>query len=40
MKAILVRQGDAREQQLPEGADRPDAVVDRIDEILPLLLDH
>ncbi|MFC0333536.1 HAD family hydrolase [Paenibacillus sepulcri] len=38
MKAILVRQGDACEQPLPEGADRPDAVVDRIDELLPLLL--
>ncbi|WP_274652069.1 HAD family hydrolase [Paenibacillus humicola] len=38
MRAIWVKQGYACEQPLPEGPDRPDAIVSRIGELLPLLL--
>lgn len=36
MKAVWVRQGDARYQPLPDGAYAPDAVVDGIGELLSL----
>ncbi|TDG00845.1 HAD family hydrolase [Paenibacillus piri] len=38
MKAVYVRQGLARYQPIPKGADAPDAVLDKIEDIRSLLM--